>query len=287
MTRDRCARRSRLLACASLISLCAFASAGCSMTSGGGANSGGGLLGGARVLARPSADPAANEEAGRPSVAATAEQYRSNPRDAEGAVRYAAELRQTGQRAQAVAVLQRASIHNPNNRKLLGAYGRALADAGNLVQALDVLGRAHTPDQPDWRILSAQGAVLDQMGRYTEARRYYETALKIAPDEPSVMSNLGLSYALSKDLRKAEQTLRGASEKAAKDRRIRQNLALVIGLQGRFKEAEEMARADLPPLEAAENVAYLKQMLARQHAGKPDVRPPPQAAVDNEQDGAS
>ena len=83
---------------------------------------------------------------------------------------------------------------------LLGAYGRALADTGDFNQALDVLGRAHTPDQPDWRILSAQGAVLDQMGRHEEARRYYASALKIVPDEPSVLSNLGLSYALSKDL---------------------------------------------------------------------------------------
>ena len=79
---------------------------------------------------------------------------------------------------------------------VLGAYGRALADVGNYKQALDVLSRAHTPDQPDWRILSVQGAVLDQMGRHEEAQRYYGTALRIVPDEPSVLSNLGLSYAL-------------------------------------------------------------------------------------------
>jgi len=44
---------------------------------------------------------------------------------------------------------------------------------------------------------------------------------------------------------------------------VRQNLALVVGLQGRFAEAEEIARADLPPDQAAANVAYLRQMLAR------------------------
>jgi len=37
----------------------------------------------------------------------------------------------------------------------------------------------------------------------------------------------------------------------------------VVGLQGRFAEAEEIARADLPPDQAAANVAYLRQMLAR------------------------
>ena len=149
--------------------------------------------------------------------------------------------------------------------ELLGAYGRALADVGNYQQALDVLSRAHTPDRPDWRILSVQGAVLDQMGRHEDAQRYYATALKIVPDEPSVLSNLGLSYALSKDLVRAEMTLRRAAARSSADPRVRQNLALVVGLQGRFAEAETIARADLPPDDAAANVAYLRQMLAQQN----------------------
>ena len=146
---------------------------------------------------------------------------------------------------------------------MLGEYGRALAENGDYQQALDVLDRAHTPDQPDWHILSAQGAVLDQMGRHDEAQRHYLTALKIAPDEPTVLSNLGLSYALSKDLKNAEETLRRAAAHQPVDPRVRQNLALVVGLQGRFAEAESIAQADLPPEQAASNVAYLNQMLAR------------------------
>jgi Flp pilus assembly protein TadD len=132
-----------------------------------------------------------------------------------------------------------------------------------------VLARAHQPDQPDWRILSVQGAVLDQMGRHEDAQRYYATALRIVPDEPSVLSNLGLSYALSKDLVRAESTLRRASEQSRVDPRVRQNLALVVGLQGRFSEAEGIARADLPSDQAAANVAYLRQMLAQQNGWKP------------------
>jgi len=82
----------------------------------------------------------------------------------------------------------------PVTRPFLPVNGRALADNGNFQQAFDVLSQAHTPDDPDWRILSAQGATLDQLGRYDEARQYYASALKIAPEEPSVLSNLGLSY---------------------------------------------------------------------------------------------
>src|SRR5436309_10081167 len=198
---------------------------------------------------------------------ALAEKFRANPRDADNAVRYAQALRATGQRTQAAAVLETAALHNPEDKVLLGAYGRALADAGNLKQALDVLERAHSPDQPDWRILSVQGAVMDQMGRHADAQRYYASALRIVPDEPSVLSNLGLSYALSKDLKRAEETLRRASSKGSIDKRVRQNLALVVGLQGRFQEAETIARADLPETEAAANVAYLRQMLAQKGNG--------------------
>ena len=188
--------------------------------------------------------------------------YRANQGDADAALAYAQALQALGERSQAVAVLQQASMRHPNNRTLLGGYGRALADAGDFGHALDVLNRAHSPDQPDWRILSAQGAVLDQMGRHPDAQRYYASALKIMPDEPSVLSNLGLSYALAKDLPKAEATLRRAVARQGADPRVRQNLALVVGLQGRFPEAETIARADLPPEEAAANVAYLKQMMS-------------------------
>ncbi len=196
------------------------------------------------------------------------EGYRANPKDAEAALKYGTALRASGQRAQAVAVLEQATIGHPGNRLLLAAYGRALADNGNFQQAFEVLGRAHTPDDPDWRLLSAQGATLDQLGRYEEARQYYSSALKIVPEHPSVLTNLGLSYVLSKELPRAEETLRRANAQAPTDPRVRANLALAIGLQGRIAEAEKIVRADLPPAEAAANVAQLKQLLMRKEAAR-------------------
>ena len=196
------------------------------------------------------------------------ERYHADPHDPQTALAYAQALRGSGQRTQAVSVLEQASLAEPNDTALLGAYGRALADVGRLDQALEVLGRAHTPEQPDWRILSAQGAVLDQLGRHQEAQRYYASALKIRPDDPSVLSNLGLSYALAKDLKNAEATLRRAAAFPGADPRVRQNLALVVGLQGRRVEAEGIARADLPSEEAAANVANLRQLLEQQDEPK-------------------
>ncbi len=129
-------------------------------------------------------------------------------------------LRATEQRAQAVAVLQQATIRNPHNMPLLGAYGRALADVGDYNQALDVLGRAHTPDQPDWRILNARGAVLGELGRHSEAQRHYSTALKIAPNEPSVLSNLGLSYPKRRCGRRSQDRARSAARSVSRPARL-------------------------------------------------------------------
>jgi Flp pilus assembly protein TadD len=254
----------RRAASGALVVLLALAAAGCNTT---------------RSAFSPDASAMAavprSETDARSQAAVWGERNRANPNDPVAAINYAQALRATGQRAQAVALLEQTSIKNPGNTQLLGAYGRALADAGQYQQALDVLNRAHAPERPDWRILSVQGAVLDQMGRHEDAQRYYATALRIVPEEPSVLSNLGLSYALSKDLVRAEMTLRKAASRSGADQRVRQNLALVIGLQGRFAEAESIARADLPPDLAAANVAYLRQMLAQQNELQiPASRPP-------------
>jgi len=207
------------------------------------------------------------------------DRFRANPKDADAALQYGKALRATGQRSQAVAVLEQATIGHPNNKALLAGYGRALADNGNFQQAFDVLSRAHTPEDPDWRILSAQGATLDQLGRYEEARQYYASALKIAPEEPSVLSNLGLSYVLTKELPKAEETLRRAYGRADADLRVRLNLALVVGLQGRVAEAEGIVKADRPAEEAEANVAYLRRLLSRKGNAGASVERLPLAAI--------
>src|ERR1700759_3633239 len=202
------------------------------------------------------------------------ERYRANPKDTDAALAYGQALRATGQRAQAAAMLEQATLTNPGHRPLLAAYGRALADNGNFQAAFDVLSKAHTPENTDWRILSVQGTCLDQLGPHDEARGYYTSALNIVPGEPSVLSNLGLSYMLTKDLPKAEATLRQAYESGRADARVRQNLGLVVGLQGRFAEAESIVKADLPAEEAAANVAYLKDMLNRKDSPRGGSRMP-------------
>jgi Flp pilus assembly protein TadD len=203
--------------------------------------------------------------------------FEANPADTTAALNYARALRVLDQEPQAAAVLQQAAIRNPGNPEILAAYGKVLGDLGRYKEAADALNQAHSPDRPDWRILSAQGAIADQTGDHALAQKYYESALKLAPGEPSVLANLGLSYALAKRLDDAERSLREAAGHPRADGRVRQNLALVLGLQGKFEEAESVLRQDLSAEETSATLADLRNLSARTKSPKAVTAPAPRS----------
>lgn len=196
------------------------------------------------------------------------DRYAKSPKDRDAGLQYATLLKMTGKNDQALAVMRQVAILYPNDRDVLAAYGKAQAGAGELEQALGTIARAQTPDRPDWRLKSAEGAILDQLGRAEEARAAYREALDIKPNDPSVLSNLGMSYLLTRDLKTAETYMRSAIAQPGADSRVRQNLALVVGLQGRFQEAENIARQELTPEQAEANMAYLRAMLSQDDSWK-------------------
>jgi Flp pilus assembly protein TadD len=199
------------------------------------------------------------------TVSQLAARYKANPHDKATIIYYAAALRTAGQPAQAVAVIEAALIDHPNDVDLKLSYAKALAAAGSNSQALNVINDAISPTSPDWNALLVKGAILDQLGRNEEARMAYAQALLIAPNEASIEGNLGLSYAMTNDLAQAEQHLRKAASIPGATSRIRQNLALVIGLEGRFAEAQKLFAAELPPDQVEANMAYIRSMMTQQN----------------------
>jgi Flp pilus assembly protein TadD len=204
----------------------------------------------------------------RDAVTAWGERYDKNSKDRTTVINYAAALRLNGQADQAVAVLSKGKLNFPNDDELSAAYGKALADNGDFEQALTVIQSVQQPDRPDWKLYSAEGAILDQMGRTAVARDRYAKALAIVPGEPSVLNNLALSHLLAGEMDPAEKILREAAASPRANSRIRQNLALVLGLKGRFDEAEAVAKTEIDPVQAAANVAYLRSMLAQANTWK-------------------
>lgn len=199
------------------------------------------------------------------ALAELAEKWQANPSDVNKGLAYANGLEKLGQNDEALNVYRKLTEANPSNAKLAGIYGRKLAAAGNTDQAVPILENAEQRGDKDWRVMSALGSAYDQQGLYQKAREQYAMALKADPQNLAVMNNLAMSYALEGNLKQAEQELRAADAlpRSKSEPRIRQNLALVVGLQGHFDEATKLAQEDLPPEQVQENMAYLKKMLSQ------------------------
>jgi Flp pilus assembly protein TadD len=194
-----------------------------------------------------------------------AARYKSNPRDKATIIYYAAALRAAGQPEQAASVMEAGIAIYKDDPALKVAYAKALSASGRFDQALTVIDDAIDPASPDWNALLVKGAILDQSGRNDDARAVYQQALLTAPNQPSLEANLGLSYAMTNDLDQAEQHLRKAVKMPGASSKIRQNLGLVIGLQGRFDEAKAIFAAELPPDQVDSNMAYIRALLTQQN----------------------
>ncbi len=180
-------------------------------------------------------------------------------------IAYADSLVQFGQVPAAAKVLRTTADANPEDAAVQAAVGKKLLATGAAGDAVPVLERAVALNPTDWQSLSALGSAYDQKGQYSDARQKYEAALAIKPGEPSVRNNRAMSHALQGQLTDAEQMLRELVNDGSDgaNPRIRQNLALVVGLQGRFDEARDIASKDLPPQEVESNLAYLQEMLSQ------------------------
>jgi Flp pilus assembly protein TadD len=223
-------------------------------------------LGGCQTFSRAdSMITGSTEPASLKATAEAAKRWEAKPGNVKLGLHYVGLLKGIGRTDKALTVLGEMVSRDPNNSNLLTIYGKELAEAGRGEQASDILHRLVAGGTADWKIYSALGSAYDQQGQFKEAREAYQTALKAKPGEISVLNNLGMSYALEGNLAEAEKILRQAmtEPQGAREPRLRQNLALVVGLQGRFEEAKEIASKDLPQVQVEANMTYLRNMLAQ------------------------
>ena len=185
------------------------------------------------------------------------------PQNAEVAVRYSHALRKIGSSEEALGVMAKVTARAPNDPEVNLEMGKVLVENDRSFEAVRYLETALEVKANDWRARSAYGVALDQIGEHKAAREQYDKALLLAPDAVSVMNNKGLSYALDGNLELAERTLRNATTNRRGDARVRQNLALVLAIKGDMREAERLARSDLPPQMADQNVDYYRALLTQ------------------------
>jgi Flp pilus assembly protein TadD len=189
------------------------------------------------------------------------QEYSKKPSELRPALNYAKDLRALGEKDKALAVLQQASYIHGNDPELASEYGRLALEMDQVGIANQMLTLADDPTKPDWKVISARGTVLAKQGKYADAVPLYERALTLSPNNPSVMNNLAMAYAMTGDAKKAEGILRQALEAPGATPKVRENLALVLGLQGRYDESKAVAAGVLNSEVASANAAYLKQMV--------------------------
>lgn len=189
------------------------------------------------------------------------ERFGKTPMDLEAGLAYAKNLKAMGRKRQAMAVLQQSAIYHGDNRELASEYGRLALDLGQVAIAEKVLAQAENPAKPDWRVVSARGTVMAKKGHYDQATHLFEQALTLAPNQPSLLNNLAMAHAMSGDPAKAEELLRQAIDAGGDSKRVRQNLALVLGLQGRYEESATVGAQDLPKKTAEAETAAIRQLV--------------------------
>ena len=189
-------------------------------------------------------------------------EYEKNPNDYQTALKLAQVLRSIGSSPRSQEVAAQALAMKPGDVELSLIFAQSSLDQGKTEDAATALSRAEGAGQNDWRMLSLIGVTMDSLDQHAQAQAYYTRALALSPDNPKILSNLGLSYALGGKPGLAEDTLRHAVTLPNADSRVTQNLVLVLGVQGKFDEAEKVAGSDLPKALVDANRDYFKSMLS-------------------------
>jgi len=187
-------------------------------------------------------------------------EYDLNPADLEAAVNLASTLRRLGNPKQSIEVAQTTRALYPRNVDLMAELSAALIADNNPKDALPIIDAALAQKPNMARLWSLKGAALDQFEQFPEARQHYAKGLSIAPNDPGIIANVGLSYALEGDPKTAEIWLRRAANMPGASASARQNLFLVLGLQNKFDEAEKWARRDLDQQAVANNIFYIQTL---------------------------
>ena len=187
-------------------------------------------------------------------------EYDLNPADLEAAVNLASTVRRMGNPGRAIEIVQHTRALYPRDVDLMAEMGAAYISDNKPRPAIKILDTALAQSPQTPRLWSLKGAALDQLELFAEARQHYSKALQIKPNDPSTLANVGLSYALEGDPQTAEIWLRRAASIPGANSSVRQNLALVLGLQNKFDEAERWAKQDLDAVGAQNNLDYIRSL---------------------------
>ena len=192
-----------------------------------------------------------------------AQAYALDSSDVGAAVRFARTKRYAGAPNQVVDGVLRILPSHPNNAELRSELGKSLIAIGKADAAIEHLMAATKAGGGKWSDYSALGVAYDRTGKHDLANEAYVNAFKRSPNNPVVLNNHALSRAMAGDLDTAIALIDQATRVPGANIQIRQNKAMILGMAGKFSEAQEIAAIDLPSDMAEKNVEFYRQMLSQ------------------------
>lgn len=143
---------------------------------------------------------------------------------------------------EAVTAYKAALAKSPNNGSALLGLGSALVDSGDLDAGIRTLTTA-APVVGTSRAYNRLGVAQTMAGQTQGAISAFQQALKIAPGDVDVLSNMALAAALQNDSATADQAIQQVNASGKAQLFHKRNLVLVSGLLGR----DDQMRASAPP----------------------------------------
>ncbi len=160
---------------------------------------------------------------------------------------------------------------------------------GKLDFAKQVYERVLETSPSSTRAHHRMGVIEAQQGRIDKADKHFKAAMKSGRPSVDLLSDYGYALYLKEDLASAERVLRQVVERQPRHTAARNNLALVLGEQGRFNESFQEFRMAVDEPEALANLAYVKTTMGefedaqktyhRALTLKGDMRPAAEALV--------
>lgn len=153
--------------------------------------------------------------------------------------------------------------------------GLAYISLGEFEEAGDALAEVMEKEPRRWRTVNAIGILFTTKQMYPEARRYFEEALSLEPQNVAVRNNMALMEAMDKQYDRSTILLQDASRIAGRQepelkRMVDLNLALVYAVQGNLAQAEAVSRPHLTEVQRLNNMGLYASlegddMLARSY----------------------
>lgn len=160
---------------------------------------------------------------------------------------------------------QRAPLHsapghdavNPPSAELLFAMAKLLAVQGKEEECAYTLHRIIS-EHPKFLPAYCELAELHlRHGQIAEAEGILRTALEVAPTDPTLENNLALCAVYRKDYTAALEGFTRAAASRPDNAQYRANMAVTLGLMGRYEEALALYKQIVPVKEAYHNLTIL------------------------------